>query len=477
MQEVLKPFLGLGKTSADVEKARDAVEKFYHDEGYPTVLVNIPEQSVDGGVISLQAIESKIGKVTVNGNRFFSKAMILDRLSSFAPGGIIYVPRVQKEIGKINGNPDLKVIPNMAPSKELGMVDVDLKVEDRLPLHGSLEVNNRSNQSTSALRLNTSLRYDNLWQREHSISLQYQTSPEKPSEVQVFSGSYMLPAPWRDDHKLVLYGVWSDSETAFGEGFKTVGKGNIIGARYLLPLPAYDRYTHNFALGIDYKDFEDTVGATGVDESKTPISYLPWSFAYGSSLPDGGGSTQFNAAVNLAFRRMASDQREFDGKRVKANGNYIYLTAGVERMQRLPAGFGLIVKADGQFADQPLISNEQFSAGGMESVRGYRESEKLGDNGFHGSVELSLPDLAGLTRFGEKAQCIPYLFYDAAVLHVISPLPAQQADFTLQGTGVGVRGTLFNTLEYQVDLGVALEETESIQVGDSHVYFRVKYAF
>ncbi|ABQ26788.1 ShlB/FhaC/HecB family hemolysin secretion/activation protein [Geotalea uraniireducens] len=477
LDELMKGSLGPGKTSADVEKARDVLEKFYHDEGYPTVLVNIPEQSVDGGVIRLQVIESKIGKVAVNGNRYFSTEMILKRIPSFQSGGIIFVPRVQQEIGKINRIPDLKVMPNMTPSREIGVVDVELKVEDHRPLHGSLELNNRSTQSTTGLRLNGALHYDNFWQRLHSISLQYQTSPQKLNEVQVVSGSYTLPAPWNDEQKLVLYGVWSDSQSAFGEGFKTVGKGNIVGARYMLPLAPKDGYSHSFVCGLDYKDFEDTVNLDGVEASKSPISYLPWSFAYSSMLQDGSGFTQFSAALNLAFRNLASDQQEFADKRFKGNGNYIYLTLGVDRMQKLPAGFGLHVKADGQISDQPLISNEQFAAGGMESVRGYRESEKLGDSAFHGSVELSSPDLASFSRYKEKAQCIPYLFYDAALLHLKNPLPAQRPDVVLQGAGFGVRGALMGNLEYQLDWGFALEDTEAVKIGDSHGYFRVKYAF
>ena len=78
-----------GGRAADVEKGRDILEKFYHDEGYPSVLVNIPEQKVEDGMIRLQVIESKISVTRVTGNRYFSTEHILDRLPSLAPGTII----------------------------------------------------------------------------------------------------------------------------------------------------------------------------------------------------------------------------------------------------------------------------------------------------------------------------------------------------------------------------------------------------
>jgi hemolysin activation/secretion protein len=138
---------------------------------------------------------------------------------------------------------------------------------------------------------------------------------------------------------------------------------------------------------------------------------------------------------------------------------------------------GLSVKLDGQAADQPLISNEQFTAGGMESVRGYKESELAGDSAFHGMTELAAPDLAPLFRMGEGFQITPYAFYDFALLWINEPLPAQKKELSLQGAGIGIRGTLFRDLEFQADWGFVLSETAHDAYGDSRVHFKVKYQF
>jgi len=286
--DILDDMAGSERTAADVERARDALEKFYHDQGYPTVLVNIPEQSAEGGAIRLQVIESRISSTTVLGNRHFPTVQVLRALPSLAPGAVLYVPDVEREIGKLNRNPDLKVIPAMTAGKQLGTVEVELKVEDKSPFHGFLELNNRNSPNTSALRLNAGLHYDNLWSRGHSLSFQYQLSPEKPKEVEVFSGSYTLPAPWNADRTLVLYGVSSDSNTAFGEGFHTVGKGSIVGTRYVVPLASVGAYSHSAVLGVDYKNFREVTGS-GAGGVTTPVEYLPFSLTYSGSRPDSGG--------------------------------------------------------------------------------------------------------------------------------------------------------------------------------------------
>jgi hemolysin activation/secretion protein len=479
LQETVTAFTGSGKTAADVEKARDALEKLYHEAGYPAVLVNIPEQTVEGGIVKLQIIESRIGRVKISGNRYFTSEKIMKDLPSFRAGEMVYLPKVQQEIARVNRKQDLKVAPVMAPGKEPGTVDVELKVEDRLPLHGYLELNNRATHDTEELRLNAMLRYDNLWQKEHSISFQYQMSPQNTKEVQAASGSYVLPAPWEKDHLLALYGIWSDSDTAFGEGFNVIGKGWIFGTRYVIPLPPYQLYAHNITIGLDYKDLKETLGfrtASG-EAIDTPVTYMPLSFSYSASLQDDWGTTQFSGGLNLSFRGLVSDQREFEIKRFQGVANYLYFTAGIQRPQKLPWGMGLFVKVDGQVADEPLIANEQYAAGGMQSVRGYKESEALGDHAIHGTMEFSFPDPLNRYGIGKWFQMSPYLLYEMAILSVKKPLPGQDRNITLQGVGGGLRGSLTKHLEYEFDWAVALNKTDQTEKNDNRLYFYLRGVF
>jgi hemolysin activation/secretion protein len=479
LQKEVRPFTGPGKTASDVEKARDALEKLYHDSGYPTVLVNIPAQTLKKGVVSLQVIESRIGLVKITGNRYFTREKMMKDLPSFTPGSILYLPKVQQEIARLNRNQDLKVEPGISPGKEPGTIDVELKVEDHLPLHGYLELSNRASHDTSELRLNAVLRYDNLWQKEHSIALQYQTAPLKPKEVQVAGFSYVLPSPLHNDHQLALYGIWSDSKTAFGDGFNVVGKGQIFGVRYIVPLPPYKLYAHNITLGLDYKHFNQSIGFTkeGSGTTHTPISYLPLSLSYGASLPDEyGGVTQFNSALNLSFRGIVSDENEFELKRYKATANYIYLTMGIQRSQKLFWGMGLLAKVDLQVSDQPLIDNEEYNAGGMDSVRGYRESEAAGDSAVHGTLEVTFPDPFEKSGTGKWFQLSPFLFYDMAHLSVKDPLPDQKGSINLQGIGAGLRGSMKH-MEYEIDWSMAMNSTDRTESNDQRVYFRVKAIF
>ncbi len=481
LQDAVRPFIGSGKTAADVEKARDALEKLYHDSGYIAVIVNIPEQTLVGGIVKLEVIESRIGRVKITGNHYFTMEKIMKDLPSLAPGGMLYLPDVQKDISRVNRSEDFKVDPIMSPGREVGFIDVELKVTDHMPLHGYLELNNRTSPNTDELRLNAMVRYDNLWQLDHSLALQFQTAPQKPNQVTVAGASYVLNAPWETDNQIAMYGISSNTNVAFGEGFKIVGRGYIYGIRYVVPLTPYKLYSHNITFGLDYKSLDQSLGfvnpANGA-ETNTPVRYMPFVCAYNSYLPDGwGGMTQFNAGLNMAFRGIVSQESEFENKRYMAQADYAYATMGVERTQKLPRGMNLTAKVDGQVSNQPLIDSEQYTAGGIESVRGYLESEEAGDNAFHTTVEVSFPSPLEKTATGKWFQPSPFIFYDIATLFIKDPLPSQENRIRLEGTGIGIRGSITKTFDYEAVWAMALQPTAYTQRDEQRIHFKVKASF
>ena len=61
------------------------------------------------------------------------------------------------------------------------------------------------------------------------------------------------------------------------------------------------------------------------------------------------------------------------------------------RMLPEPLGGQVLVRADLQLTDDPLLPYEKFSIGGINSVRGYREDEIVRDKGAFGSLEYRHP--------------------------------------------------------------------------------------
>lgn len=481
IEAAVTPYLGADKTIADVEGARTALEKAYRDAGYLTVLVDIPEQTITSGIVRLKVAEGSVEKIRVVGSRYYDLRRIRTKVTELGQDSVPYFPGVQTQMGDANRAADLRVTPVLRPGQVPGKVAVDLRVEDKLPLHGSLELNNYAGPNTKPLRLSGMLRYDNLWQKEHSLSLQYQTSPQQWDQVRVLMGTYLMPLTGGD--QLAMYAVSSHSNVAAIGDITMQGQGKIYGARWVMPLWPGHGLFHSVSLGLDYKNFADDLILAGSNTGHTPISYSAASVGYNASMPDTEGMTTANVTANFGLRGVGGDKMtdcggqtwtQFECKRSGASPNYFYLRGGFDRTQTFLLGTSLYAKLDGQMTSGPLISNEQFVAGGSDSVRGYMEAEQAGDDGTHGTLELRSPQWGG----GANVNDLRLLaFMDAAHLRVRSPLASQTANFNLTSVGVGLRFRAWNALNLRLDAGWPRKSTTYTTKGKVRVGFKASLAF
>jgi hemolysin activation/secretion protein len=471
VEAAVYPYLGPYRTAADVEQARGALEQAYRDKGYQTVTVQIPQQQVQSGVIVLEVMQGEVGRLRVHGSRYFSIDQIKQEAPSLQEGQSPNFTQVTHDLLVLNDLADRRVTPTLSAGEIPGTVDVDLNVKDTLPLHGSLEINNRYSADTTPLRLNASVSYDNLWQLEHSIGFSFQVSPEDVSQVKVFSGYYLARIPDVSWLSLMLQGTVQDSNVNTLGGIGVAGNGDVLGGRAIFTLPARKDFYHSLSLGLDYKHFTQDVLIAGTG-SVTPVTYFPLSAAYSGTWVGNGYETDLNASVNLALRGTGSDEAEFDENRHGASGDFIYFRGDLSHTRDLPEGFQLFVKAQGQASDQPLVNSEQFSGGGLGTVRGYLESEELGDNAIFGSAEMRSPSLGD---FLGKAvdEWRFYLFGEGGELTIDDPLPEQQSQFKLASVGAGTRIKLVSHLNGSFDVGLPLDNGPQTNAYEALLTFRL----
>lgn len=487
VERIIYPFMGEHKTIDDLEAARKALEQKYKDSGFVTVFVDIPEQDVKDGVVRLSVTEGKVGRLRIKDSRYYSLGLIREAVPSLAEGSVPNFPVVQKEMASLNRSASLRVSPVLRAGTTPGTVDVDLNVKDRSPLYASVELNDRFSPNTSRFRLIGTLRYDNLWQRRHSLNIQYQIAPENLDQVQVFSGTYLMGLG-DSGIMLAVYGVHADSNVAVLGSTNVIGKGDIVGTRLVLPLTGLDNYYHSLAVGFDYKNFNQAV-QLGTDSLTTPIRYFPISLQYNGTQQDTSGTTQLGLGVHFSTRPLSERKIEcmpgffedqFECKRHGAQADFIYLRSDLQRQQTLPRDFILSGKVSAQIANQPLVNNEQFSAGGVETVRGYPESQVLGDNGFQGSVGLQTPRLPG-----DLIDWRLLVFVDGAYTHNYKTLDTDLS-YSIMSTGIGMRirspdnlkglrglSAFSGALDFAWPLRNFRNSTTNIQTGDMRVHFKL----
>jgi hemolysin activation/secretion protein len=489
IEAIVYPYVGENKSAADVDAARKALQDAYAARGYEAVVVDVPPQDeayARNNIVQIRVSEAPVGEVRVAGAKHHSADTVREQLPAVQPGKPLNLKDLQTQLAQANRIPDRTVQPSFRPSKTEGAIDVELKVKDSLPLHGSLELGNDNSPNTRPLRLAASLRYTNLWGAGHTVSGSYIVTPQDRRQTEVFSGSYNAPilgSPW----SLVVFGYKSNSNIAALGGTQVLGNGWQVGGRAIYRI-AGEHGDQSFSVGVDYKDFKQDILIAGKVASQAPIRYLPAVLGYSWSNFTDRTQIDLNVNATLGLRVMkrlscadltsstCTPEDQFALKDFNARENFAHLNVDATVTELIADDISLIARVAGQYADSHLVSNEQFSIGGESTVRGYYQSESVGDRGFAATLQLdgpslatSLPDFVGELR--------PFIFVDSGIVGIIDPLADQQSTFRLAGVGGGLRWRLFKRLSGGVTVGVPLISRPDTRRGDARITFTAKGEF
>ncbi|MDN5940396.1 MAG: BamA/TamA family outer membrane protein [Nitrospira sp.] len=496
---ILAPFIGPARRFSDIEKARAALEQAYRGLGYPAIVVTVPEQTVEYGVITLTVYEGRLKSIDVTDAWFFSQGYVRGKLPAIRPGALLHEPTVLKQLDALNVNPDLKVVPILKPSDDPGQLDLELKVKDRPPVHGKVELNNRGVPTTPRLRLNAALQYTNVFNADHVITLQTSQTPQDWGAVEVYSGNYVIPLG-SPDHQLMFYGATASSRASLnssplpvGGGFDIFGNAVIGGARYLVPFAAGGTMKHQLSVGLDYKHLDRSEGVipggVATVTVSNPLTYTPLSIGYTGIRPDELGFTRVTAITRgyVAGLVPGGDTEDFGGDpndplnkpglRRFSTGTFVVVQGGLDRNHRLPYDFTLLAKAGGQWTNEPVVPTEQYFAGGLETVRGYREFEAVGDHAALASLEVVSPPLSQLPGEHIRRSMRLAAFYDLAYLWLMKPLPGQTDRAQLEGAGIGLRFTLSDHLRFRYDAAWTLRPGPFTPTGAFYGHFVLEAVF
>ncbi|MGD0085815.1 MAG: POTRA domain-containing protein [Verrucomicrobiota bacterium] len=256
-----------------------------------------------------------------------------------------------------------------------------------------------------------------------------------------------------------------------------------IGGHLNLPLPASENFQSGFSGGLDFKTYDVgnfktnifTITQTNFDANGIPIlppiisedpspvpatvsriEYLPLSLRYDASWKDSLGTYTFGLGLsaNLWFDSHSSkgsgtNTTYLNGAKSiqlitssqESSGYWVIINPSFSR-EVVIHDWSTLIRMDGQWASEPLISGEQYGAGGVNSVRGYHEGEVFGDAGWHLSLEEQTPPhIVGTLHDGEPLTIRGSAYMDYARVFLLDP-QGNPGSTPLWGTGFGLTASV-----------------------------------
>lgn len=472
------PFLGKERDFGDVQGALEALEALYKQRGYGTATVLLPEQVLERGEVLLRVIEGRIKAVRISGQEHFGEDNIRASLPTLQAGEVPFIDDVSANLRIANENPAKKLTLQLKPGEHEEDIEADIRVTDEKPLKISTTLDNTGTAQTGKRRLGVSLQHANLWGRDHVMTFQYQTSPDKPKDVNVYALAYRMPLYGLGD-ALDVFATKSDVNAgtiAAGPiDLAISGRGASLGVRYTLNLKRRGEYEHAFVFGLDEKKYLNNINA-GTLALGNELTVRPWSVQYNGRWQWEATELSFHGDVihNIPGGEQGR-QDDFTRARTGAPARFTVLRGDLSASHAYASDWQLRFNAVGQWTGKPLAPQEQFGIGGASSVRGFQEREIADDQGFQTTLELYSPEICQTLGAGHRCRALAFL--DSGVVYRVDPLPGESTRQHVGSAGLGLRYTWDKHIAFQTDYGQVLQGGGSQQRGDWRLHVRLGVFF
>ena len=473
LERRVAPFVGVNKVYGDIQKALEAVENAYRERGYSAVHVLVPEQELTQGVVQIDVLEAKLGKISVAGNQHYDEQNILSTMPGLQLGTTPNALALSESVQLANENPARKIDVVLGISGDSDDLNARIDVKDEKPWAVYLSSDNTGNKDTGRDRTGVSLQHANLFNRDQVGTFSYTSSIDSPRSTRIYSLSYRLPIYAWGDSVDFYYGnsdVASATSATVAGPLAFSGAGSIYGIRYNHILSRKGEYSHRFIFGYDRREFDNSCtlgglavcGAGGAD-----ITLRPLSVTYLGQNESAGGVSNFSLSLsgNLAGGNHGS-ATDFEENRLGASANYSVFRGSLSHTQVVGNDWQLRGAINMQYTRDDLVSGEQFGLVGATAVRGFAERALTSDKGYYGQLEVYTPDLAARNGVPGSLRLLGFYDFGQGSFNKIPPGLYRSTD--VASAGLGLRYTLDRRASARADFARVLDggSSDVAEAGD-----------
>lgn len=454
-----------GFTIGRLDEVSNAVTQYYRERGLILAQAVIPVQTVEDGVVKVEVIEGRIGRVLTEGNKMYADEVLAEPFKRLV-GKPVTKAEVEAALLTLTDFPGLSVFGVFQPGQKVGEADIVLKVQEEDRFDVAVRYDNQGTPETGRNRLRTTVDWNNITGGADRLTMTAQQSfnPKNSTfgsiDYERYLGNNFRGGVFLTRNTFDVGGEFADRQIAA----ETDQEGFYID-KTLIRSREQNLSTR---LGLTLKDSRTLQADSQLNEDH--LTVLSWESVYDSvdtvfsglnfaTLEVSRGFNDVFGAMGssaAAARLPPSDRPSRQGGPPDsefAAGQFFKLFGTYSRLQTLTRHTSLLLRSEFQWSEDLLVPLEQYSVGGPDNVRAYGPAEALFDQAVFFSAEyiINAPLIADQPAFGNRTwgELIQLsLFYDFATGRNNEPLANEPQGFQdYQGAGWGLRFNLPGTVE------------------------------
>lgn len=478
INEIISPYQNQNISTEELNEIINQITTLYLNQGYITTRA-VRDTVTTDNIIVIRVNEGEIENIEIEGaNRLENYVRQRIELGTATP---LNSGKLEDQLRLLKADP---LIENIEASLKKGTGEKQsilvVRVTEADPFFGEVGVDNYTPPSIGAVESVFNLGYRNVFGLGDGFAVSYRPRFESWTGTYNLDINYSIPVNAMNG-KVRAYVALQENKVVEGPSqvLDITGESQYYELSYRQPIIRNPREEFALSVGMSYRDGQTfsfgspfPFGIGPDDEGNSITNVISFSQDYALREPTGawGFRSQFRVGVGL-FDVTKSDQ---DGD---PDGYFFSWLGQIQRVQVINPDNFLIIQADIQLTPDALLPSEQFVIGGGQSVRGYRQNVRAGDNGFRFSIE----DRITLVRNDQQLpmfQIAPFLDMGKVWKADENPNPQFKQRFII-ALGLGLIFQPIEGLNIRLDYAPPLIDLDDRgnNVQDDGFYFDVKYNF
>lgn len=405
----------------------DRVTDFYRAQGYPFATADLPDQNLTDGVLKIDVVEGRYGRVLAVSAVPGWSEQAQAYLAPLQPQQLIESAALERASLLLNDLPGITAWPLVRAGQQDGHGDLEVRVQREALFSGSLGQDNHGNRYTGKSRSRANLNINSPLVLGDQITLVALLSTEN---LRLGSADYSLPLGGDGLRGNVGYAHTSYVLGKEFESSQSYGTAKVMTAGFSYPILRSQQSNLAWRGSLQHKQLYDN-SDTFLTRYQKSADSVPLSLQFDHRDSLGAGGVTYGVAT-WTVGKLHLDEVLLANDVTQTAGRFTKFTVDVARAHNLARGWSMYGHVFGQYTEKNLDSSELMSLGGAAGVRAYPSGEASGDRGWLAQLEL---------RWNSGAWT-SFMLWDQGVVQLnarpeLVGLPSP--DRNLAGAGVGLR--------------------------------------